>query len=210
MLMSLSVTGYMKQYYRGNVFGATSNGRAGYGPKNLLSADMKAIRRAVKDLGGYDYEEGEGSELMNKVQAFVDTYNHYVDSAKGIDDPDMKRYLTKLKKLTKENADEFSEIGITIQSSGKLKVDKKALQDTGRYQVSKLFAKDAEFSQQADLWMKRTDHMVMRKNLTATKQEPSKKTENRQAADPQALGMDAQLAQQLGLALSGNQIDYSV
>ncbi len=231
--MSLTVARYVKQFYRGNLFGADASERSGRGANELISVDVKAIRRAVKDLGGYDYKEGEGSELMNKVQAFVNTYNNYVDSAKGVDDSNANRYLSKLKKLTREHADEFKEIGITIQSSGKLKVDKKELQDTGRYQVSKLFDKDSEYSLGVDKWMKRTNNMILRTNLSMPRKSTSAKAAAAQeaagtaqagagaagtaqaaamfgAAGVQAGGMDMQLAQQLGLALEGNRIDYSV
>lgn len=176
--MSLAISGYMRQFYKGNAFGATVNGRNGQSSRDLFAADIKAIRRAVKELGDYDYDEGEGGELMNKVQAFVSTYNNYIDSAKGMDDSNVNRYLSKMKKLTKEHADELADIGITIQSSGKLKVDKKTLQDTGRYQVSLLFSEDAEYGQMADRQMKQTHRMYLRNNLNVPKQSPQKQNPN--------------------------------
>ena len=133
--MSLAVSGYVKQFYKGNTFGATATGRSGSDARKLVPADIKAIRRAVKNLGSYDYDDGEGSELMNKVQAFVNTYNNYMDSGKEMDNDQIDRYMSKLKKLTREHESELSEIGITRMSSGKLKVDKEKLQDTDRKSV---------------------------------------------------------------------------
>ena len=218
--MSLAVSNYMRQFYKGNSFGATVNGRSGQPSRDLFSADMKAIRRAVKELGDYDYEDGEGGELMNKVQAFVSTYNNYIDSAKGMDDSNVNRYLSKMKKLTKEHADELADIGITIQSSGKLKVDKKALQDTGRYQVSLLFSEDAEYGKMTDKQMKQTYRMYLRNNLNASKQSSQTSKQSPQdngqqqnmippaAASGAAAGISIQSAQQTMNNFVGSNIDY--
>ncbi len=222
--MSLSVSSYISRFYKGNIFGATKNGRTGQTSNNLALADMKAIRKAVRELGDYDYDDGDGEELVNKVQAFVSTYNNYIDSAKGVGNNDMNRYLSQLKKLTKEHADELEDIGITIQNSGKLTVDKKTLQETGRYQVSKLFAADAEYSVQTEKQMKRTYRMFMRNSLNIPKQsmEPvSKPSESGPSENEPSEGdstsaggsvpeENIQLAQQLAKILSGSQVDYTV
>lgn len=210
--MSLTISGYVRQFYRGNLFGATANSRMGQPAHNLITADMKAVRRAVKELGDYDYDEGEGGELMNKVQAFVDTYNHYVESANEMDDSKVNRYLSKLKKLTKEHADEFSEIGITIQSSGKLKVDKKELQDATRFEVGRLFSADSEYSKELDIQVKRTNRMILRNNLNVPKQSvQNKKNQSGTAAAAMMPPVaDEQLAQQLSEVLSGSKFDQTV
>lgn len=222
--MSLSVSGYINQFYKGNIFGATSSGRVGQTSNSLALADMKAVRKAVRELSGYDYDDGDGEELVNKVKAFVSTYNNYIDSAKGVGNSDMDRYLSQLKKLTKEHADELKDIGITVQNSGKLAVDKDTLQETGRYQVSKLFAADAEYGVQAEKQMKRTYNMFIKNNLNIPKQsiqtqevqEPEKEPSESgpsESVPPQEGIMteeDIQLAQQLAKILSGSQVDYTV
>ncbi len=211
--MSLAVSGYVKQFYKGNTFGATATGRSGSDARKLVPADIKAIRRAVKNLGSYDYDDGEGSELMNKVQAFVNTYNNYMDSGKEMDNDQIDRYMSKLKKLTREHESELSEIGITRMSSGKLKVDKEKLQDTSRYWVGKVFSDEAEYGRQVDKIMKNTDRMFARNNLGAPKQDPVKKTsknDTQTAAVSNAQNMDAALAQQLAQVLEGGRFNVSV
>ena len=211
--MSLAVSGYVKQFYKGNTFGATATGRSGSDARKLVPADIKAIRRAVKNLGSYDYDDCEGSELMNKVQAFVNTYNNYMDSGKEMDNDQIDRYMSKLKKLTREHESELSEIGITRMSSGKLKVDKEKLQDTSRYWVGKVFSDEAEYGRQVDKIMKNTDRMFVRNNLGAPKQDPVKKTsknDTQTAAVSNAQNMDAALAQQLAQVLEGGRFNVSV
>lgn len=221
--MSLSVSGYMNQFYKGNLFGATKNGRTGQSSNSLAVADMKAVRKAVKQLGEYDFEEGDGEELVNKVQAFVSTYNNYIDSAKAVGDADADRYLKQLKKMTKEFGGELDDIGISVQNSGKLVVDKKTLQSTGRYQVSRLFGSDAEFSVQIENQMKRTNSMFKRNRLDVPKQmnrpavKPSDKPSESGPADDgdesgsgTAADDNTQLARQLAEVLSGSMVNYTV
>ncbi len=221
--MSLSVSGYMNQFYKGNLFAAAKNGRTGQSPNSLAAADMKAVRKAVRQLGEYDYEEGDGEELVNKVQAFVSTYNNYMDSAKGIEDEDAQRYLKQLKKMTKEFAGELDDIGITVQSTGKLAVDKKTLQSTGRYQVSRLFGSDAQFSVQLEKQMNRTDRLFKRNRLDIPKkiQKPAVKPSDKPSeGGPQEGGTESgdgsvsdentKLAQQLAAVLSGSMVNYTV
>lgn len=221
--MSLSVSGYMNQFYKGNLFGATKNGRTGQSSNSLAVADMKAVRKAVKQLGEYDFEEGDGEELVNKVQAFVSTYNNYIDSAKAVGDADADRYLKQLKKMTKEFGGELDDIGISVQNSGKLAVDKKTLQSTGRYQVSRLFGSDAEFSVQIENQMKRTNSMFKRNRLDVPKQmnRPAAKPSDKPSESAPADGGDesgsgtaaddnTQLARQLAEVLSGSMVNYTV
>lgn len=220
--MSLSVSSYMKQFYRGNLFGATANGRWGRSFNDLVSADVKAVRNALREMKSFDYEDGDGTELWKEVQAYVDTYNNFMDSAKGVGDASLNRYASQLKKLSNEQRDKLADIGVTVLGSGKLKVDKNALMETSRYKVSKVFSKDAEYGAQADKYMAKIKNRIRMQNLDAPKQvietQESDKTENvpnnapnnAENADVQAAAADAQLFQMLADALGGSRIDYSV
>ncbi len=227
--MSLSVSGYIRQFYKGNIFGATSDGRNGQPAHSLFSADMKALRQAVRGLGDYDYsdKESDGEELANKVKAFVDTYNHLVDSAKDMDDEDVDRYMKNLKKLTKGKAEELSDIGVSVQNNGKLKIDEKALAGTGRYEVGKLFSTDAEFGSQVEKQLKSTYRMMIRNNLNVPKQQSASISQTESGTKPPETGdgsgegdgstdvvppeqENLKLAQQLMKALAGSSVDYTV
>lgn len=208
--MSLSATSYVKQFYRGNLFGATSSGRSGRSNHDLVSADVSAIKRAVKELGNYDYKEGAGEELWNKVLAYVDTYNNFIGSAKESGNDSLDRYAQKLKKMTKEHADKLAEIGITIQGSGRLKADKTKLKETSRYKVSKVFSEDAEYSGEIDKYMTRIRRLVRKGVLIAPNKDDRKQTAGSTKAAAQAASEDAQLFQKLAEALGGGSVDYSI
>lgn len=216
--MSLSVSGYVRQYYRGNLFGATESGRSGRTSGDLVSADAKAVKRALKELHNFDYDEGDGAELWNKVQAYVNTYNNFIDSAKEMDDDSISRYASKLKKLANEQKDKLTDIGVTIQGSGRLKVDKTALMETSRYKVSKVFSEDAEYGEESDKLITKMNNMIRRKGLNipvpAADKQPSGSIKNDTAStagvQAQDAAADAQLFQQLTKALEGSRINYSV
>ena len=144
----------------------------------------------------------------------MDSYIYYIDSAKGMNDDDVNRYMSKMKKLTKEHASELEDIGITIQSSGKLKLKKKDLQDTSRYDVGQLFSKDAEYAKMTEKQMKLTQRMFLRNNLNIPKHSAQTKksgADNNTQTTAEGLladSMKMQSAQQAVQGMVGNTIDY--
>ena len=132
--------------------------------------------------------------------------------------------MKQLKNLSKNYADELADIGITVQNIGKLKVNDSALKSTGRYQVSKLFAPDAEYGKQVEKQMKNTNSMVLRNNLNIPKSSTSVSSVSSAGTEPPQSGdgddtaqggnppaaEDLKLAQQLAQALAGSMVDYSV
>ncbi len=206
--MGIAVSAYVRQFYRGNLFGTTDTLRHGYYSGKLASADIKAIRRGLKDLRGYDYDDGEGGELINKVQAFAKTYNHLIESSGDMEDYDFNRSVSKLKKMTRQEKEKLADMGITVLSSGKLKIDKEALQNSSRNMVSKVFSDDAEFSKGLEKQLKRVFNQIRRNNLETPKKKSTGGTVKNE--NPQAYGADAQTARQLEEMAAGGQVDYSV
>lgn len=207
--MGITVSAYVRQFYRGNLYGTTDTLRHGHYAGKLASADIKALRRGLKDLKGYDYSEGEGGELINKVQAFAKTYNHLMEASGEVDDYDFNRTVSKLKKMTKEQKDKLSDIGITVLSSGKMKIDKDTLEKSSRNMVSKVFSDDAEFSKELDKQLRKVFNRIRKNNLETPKQKTGNRIQNNaQAAG--AYGPDAQAASQPKELITGGQIDYTI
>lgn len=209
--MGITVAAYMRQFYRGNLFGTTDTLRHGYYAGKLATADIKAIKRGLKDLRDYDYEEGEGGELINKVQAFAKTYNNLVEASGNVEDYDFSRTVSKLKKMSRQQRDKLADIGITIQSNGKMKIDKETLQNSSRNMVSKVFSGDAEFSVGLEKQVKKILNRIRTNNLEYPKQNAANKPANQMAAEGAGVyGQDAQTIQQTNDTVAGSQIDYTV
>ena len=163
--MDVKVSKYMTQYYRENRYAASADTRQGYRATELMSADQKAIKKALKDLSEYDYEKGDSAELVKKVQAFAETYNLYMESSGELDDASLSSYKSKLKKFAKEHAAMLEEIGVNVQGNGKLKINEESLWKTTRNKVGKLFGESADYGKGLEKLMKKLDNAVRRNGI---------------------------------------------
>lgn len=164
--MSLTITSYIGKYYSSKYkYGATENARAGYNARSLSDADKYAVRSALRDLKASGYTEDDEEDLRKKTQAFVETYNRMLDSAGDLDSSDVDRYVKKMKSLTKEQKDNLETLGVTIQSNGKLKVDKKKLEEASAYQFERVFGEESDYGTQLERYMKQADNVIRRKNI---------------------------------------------
>ena len=146
----------MRNYYANNRDVIKNSGRNDYTKIELSFEDSRALTRASKRLLNNDY----GSETDEKdndisdttrssIEAFVTTYNNAIDSSKTTDSHDTKRYLKQLKSLTSKYSSELSEIGITVERSGKLTVNEDLLKTANNSKVRKIFSPDQEYSKKA-------------------------------------------------------------
>ena len=154
--LSLSTNYFMRNYYANNRDVIKTSGRNDYTKFELSFEDSRALTRASKRLLNNDY----GSETDEKdndisdttrssIEAFVTTYNNAIDSSKTTDSHDTKRYLKQLKSLTSKYSSELSEIGITVERSGKLTVNEDLLKTANNSKVRKIFSPDQEYSKKA-------------------------------------------------------------
>ena len=154
--LSLSTNYFMRNYYANNRDVIKTSGRNDYTKIELSFEDSRALTRASKRLLNNDY----GSETDEKdndisdttrssIEAFVTTYNNAIDSSKTTDSHDTKRYLKQLKSLTSKYSSELSEIGITVERSGKLTVNEDLLKTANNSKVRKIFSPDQEYSKKA-------------------------------------------------------------
>lgn len=119
--ISLTDTFYLRDYYKNNRSLVTSSNRKRYTNTELSYEDSLALRRAIKQLGSYEYSSSEnGGNIYGAIQGFIKTYNNTLDSASKSGDYDIERQSKRLKKATQENADALSKVGITINKNGSL------------------------------------------------------------------------------------------
>ena len=151
--LSLSTNYFMRNYYANNRDVIKTSGRNDYTKIELSFEDSRALTRASKRLLNNDY----GSETDEKdndisdttrssIEAFVTTYNNAIDSSKTTSSHDTKRYVKQLKALTNKYASELSDIGITVERSGKLTVNEDLLKTANNSKVRKIFSPDQEYS----------------------------------------------------------------
>ena len=142
MSMMISATSVLRRAYAGNVYFKDENYRKNSSNHEVVSADRKAMVRALERLGDLDFDstdEDDTKSIYNTVTSYLDIYNNAVSSANDSNSSDIRRTGKDMKALMKEYSSSLETIGIQIKSDGTVKIDKSELQKATTSQVSKIF-----------------------------------------------------------------------
>ena len=153
--VSLSSSYYLRRFYSANTDAKTSASRKQYSNTALSNADARALRRAIKSLGSFTYDDDNSTNIRNSVSAFIDTYNNLLDSSGSSEDRRMQQTYKSMKKLTSEYADELDKIGITVSKDGTLKKRTDLFANADISKFEKLFSKDTDYMQRISAYTRR-------------------------------------------------------
>ena len=109
---TLGTSYYMRRFYASNADARTTTSRS-----NLSNSTLTALRRAVRSLGSFTYDDDNAANIRNNVSAFISTYNNILNSSGNSDDRTIKNTQKSLKNITAEYADQLDKIGITVKES---------------------------------------------------------------------------------------------
>lgn len=177
MSMVISASSMMKSAYAGNIYYKDESYRKGSSNHDVVSADRKAMVRALKRLGELDFDSEETDDtksIYNTVTSYLDIYNNTVSSANASNSSDIRRTGKEIKALLKEHKDSLDEIGIQFKSDGTVKIDKTKLKKATTTQVSKIFDNDDYISEMNQL-MKKLRNQVNRETPAQEVQKTSTK-----------------------------------
>lgn len=125
---------------------STAKGRENESSVSKLNyVDSIALRRAVRRLADFDFEEEETSDIESRVRAFVDTYNYTTESMGKSDDKSIYKIGKEMKKLAEEYSSDLENVGITFDSNGYMKMSSTAAKTIKPAKMEKMFGKDSEF-----------------------------------------------------------------
>ena len=153
--VSLSSSYYLRRFYSANTDAKTSASRKQYSNTALSNADARALRRAIKNLGSFTYDDDNSTNIRNSVSAFIDTYNNLLASSGSSEDRRMQQTYKSMKKLTSEYADELDKIGITVSKDGTLKKRTDLFANADISKFEKLFSKDTDYMQRISAYTRR-------------------------------------------------------
>ena len=153
--VSLTISFYKRNFYSDNRNAATSAKRTSYSSTELANADASAIRRAVKKLRSFTFDEDNKTNIRNSVSAYVDTINNLMTSGKKTGDKQAERYLNSLSSLNSKYSDELDDIGITVNPDGTLTTRSTMFSSASISRVESLFSKDSDYMQKVDSYAKR-------------------------------------------------------
>lgn len=60
--------------------------------------DSHALRRAIRSLGSFTYDDDNETNIKNNVSAFISTYNNMINSSGASDDRTNEKYTEKSEK----------------------------------------------------------------------------------------------------------------
>lgn len=148
--MAISATNSLslRLFYKENTALATGIKRKEETKGALSMADARALRNGIRRLQDYDFEEGTDDAVQEKLQAFVDTYNNTLQTGKSYapNDTAIKNAVNKMKSLTKEKADDLSDIGISVDSkTGLMSLSGSAGKNISKNKFTDFFSKDSEY-----------------------------------------------------------------
>lgn len=117
---TLGTSYYMRRFYAANADARTTTSRSNLSNSTLTGADSHALRRAIRSLGSFTYDDDNETNIKNNVSAFISTYNNMINSSGASDDRTMKNTQKSLKNLTAEYESQLDKIGITVKDNGTL------------------------------------------------------------------------------------------
>ena len=192
MSMSISASSILNRAYAGNVYFKDENYRKNSSNHEVVSADRKAMVRALERLGDLDFDstdEDDTKAIYNTVTSYLDIYNNAVSSAADSNSSDIRRTGKEMKALMKEYSSSLEAIGIQVKSDGTVKIDKSGLQKATNSQASRIFGNDDYISGMNKL-MKKLRNQV---NREAPVQEVQKESVKNNSLSSETVGRNLNL-----------------
>lgn len=134
---------YLQSFYKDNRTARKSSGRKELSRTELAYEDARALKRAVKKLESFKYEDTDNEQaIKSAVDAFTKVFNNALSTC---DDKtmskDMQRYARKMKQLAKDYKDELYSAGITVKEDGTMSVNEDRLKKGTIATLKKVFSK---------------------------------------------------------------------
>lgn len=136
---------HLRNLYSSNRFARKAENRSGMKSKELIQADSDAARKITEKLRDLEYSSDNATEILTNAKMFIETYNNLMESTGSSDSDSIDKLRTQMKQLTKNNKDELESLGISINSTGKLSLDKTKFGACSPSKIERFFGKDSEF-----------------------------------------------------------------
>lgn len=150
--LSLNTDFFMRNFYKENRSAIKTNDRKNFSNIELSFEDSRALSRAARRLMKNDYGSSEDEDTdiddttRSSIEAFVNVYNNALKTSKDTTDDDTVHYLRKIKSMTQKNADDLTEIGITLEKDGSLSINDELLKMADTSKVRKVFSSENDFT----------------------------------------------------------------
>lgn len=183
---------HLRNLYSSNRFARKAENRSGMQSKELIQADSDAARKITEKLRDLEYSSDNATEILTNAKMFIETYNNLIESTGSSDSESIDKLRNQMKQLTKNNKDELETLGISINSSGKLSLDKSKFGECSPAKIERFFGKDSDFMDSIRSYSYKTKRAA-RRLVEPMVEEPTKKADTM----PPAAASDAELLDSL-------------
>ena len=162
----------LRNYYSSNRAARKTITRSNIKKENLINADSDALKKITKNLRNMEYSSDNGINVLNNLKAFVDSYNNLLDSSKNSGSPKIDRDIKNMQKLVKKYREDLEEIGISVSSSGTLKLKEATLAAANPSKIKKIFSSDNTLTKGVNGYatsIKRLSKVLLQNGTTAGK-----------------------------------------
>lgn len=120
--------------------------------RQLSTADSLALKKAVRSLSDYNYNDGEDDDtdeenikFYKTLKAFADTYNYTYDSSSSSSSDSIKSLSKKMKSFASKYEDELKDLGVTFNSKGYMEVSASAIDNIKESTYGEYFSKKSAY-----------------------------------------------------------------
>ena len=120
--------------------------------KQLSTADSLALKKAIRSLSDYEYndEDTEDSDAENvkfykTLKAFADTYNYTLDSSTSSSSDSIKSLGKKMKSFASQYEYELKELGIKFNSKGYMEISASAIDNIKQSTYGEAFSTSSAY-----------------------------------------------------------------
>ena len=146
-------------FYAANADARTTTSRSNLSNSTLTGADSHALRRAIRSLGSFTYDDDNEINIKNSVSAFISTYNNMINSSGASDDRTVKNTQKNLKNLTAEYESQLDKIGITVKRQRHARIAQFSFWVPRIFQkFESLFSSDSEYMQRVNSYARRFEN----------------------------------------------------
>ncbi|SER76712.1 hypothetical protein [Lachnobacterium bovis] len=153
---NLSTDYYLRKFYEHNREVSKASKRSDYTNNELIYEDTIALKKAAKMLSSFEYKENnDDKNIYNSIRAFVTTYNNAITSSGKVNDPNLKRQVKNLMKVTDKYSDALKNIGLEIKDDGTINIKDGILSKASLSDISKAFSKETGYMNASTISAKR-------------------------------------------------------
>ena len=136
---------------------------------SLQKADQDALRKGIRALADWDYEDDEENKkktvkakFYKNLKAFMDSYNYTLESGDkaSLEDGTIKHSVNNMRALSKKYSEELSSLGIKTDSKGYMKISNSALDNIDLDNYEDVFGKDSKYMKALSQYSKHVSNHI--------------------------------------------------